>query len=139
MKLIIVAIIPLIVISLLSVLFGSEISTIEIITFKYNKVDQDVSQIIREFNLDAETYGMTFFVIITATGAAMGLRILGSGIADTSIRVIILIIMYSALWVVLSILSNDLLFSNANIGLVIYIFLTILYIIGVSQSIGGST
>lgn len=89
------------------------------------------------FNIDDAKYGMSFLIAIITATTLMGLQILGSGLNDTVVRNATLIIMYVAIWTVLSVLSWELLMSNVVVGSIIFLILTMLYMIGVSSKLAG--
>lgn len=135
MRLIYIALIPLVVLSLISVIFGNSFTAIEISYIKYNYVDRDFPTMKILFEIDEITYGISFLVLITAGVVLAGFQFLGSGLSDVSVRTILILVVYIALWSVLSILSVDLLFLNKAVGSVIYTFLCLIYIIGVGQTL----
>ena len=137
MRIIYLAIIPLLFIGLLSIILGSDLVSIEIRYLKYDAVDKDFDAKHLTFEIDDLTYGMSIFVAIITATALIGIQILGSGLQDTSVRVITLIILYMGLWTLLSILGWNLLFANQIVGSIVYVFLCLFYIIGVSSKIAG--
>jgi len=135
MRFIYIALIPLVVLSLISVIFGSSFTAIEVSYIKYNYVDRDFPTMKVLFEIDDITYGISFLVLITAGVVLAGFQFLGSGLSDTSVRTILVLVVYVALWTVLSMLSIDLLFLNKAVGGIIYTFLCLIYIIGVGQTL----
>jgi hypothetical protein len=138
MKLIFYPIIMLLVIALISILLGNDLTSIEINYVKYDAFGYDYDHKKITFDLDPLTYGISFLTLIITSTVFVGVMIVGSGLQESSVRTIIIIVMYLGLWISLSILALDLLFLNAIIGGIVYSFLCLLYIIGVSQNIAGS-
>ena len=78
--------------------------------------------------------------IITWTSIALliGIRAFGSGLSDEAVRIGSLGIIYTAVWTLLSALAIPLIFAIELFGALIYIVLTIAYVIGVIQKISSS-
>lgn len=92
------------------------------------------------FSIDTTTIvGAITIISITliATAAITGISVLGSGLNPQSARIIILAITYTGLWTLLSLLAYSLIISIEVFGSVIYVSITIAYVIGVIQSISG--
>lgn len=139
MKLVFVAIIPLIVLALVSVILGGGV--IETVIVEYRRFNAFKSKTINrtaEFDLDIATYGIVFLTVIGASVIWIGLNVLATGFVSSAVKVAISIVLYVAIWSLLSILSLDLLFLNQVVGTLIYTFLCLLYIIGVAQVLSGS-
>lgn len=81
--------------------------------------------------------GIAVLVTIIAIAAITGIQVLASGLSPQSVRIIILLTGYTGLWTVLSILAFNLINSIEVFGSIIYITLTIGYVIGVIQNISG--
>ena len=92
------------------------------------------------FSIDTSTIiGAITIISITIIGVAVitGISVLGSGINPQSTRIIILALTYAGIWVLLSTLAYGLIVSIEIFGSVIYVAITIGYILGVIQSISG--
>lgn len=89
------------------------------------------------FAIDPLIGGLVMLTIVVTIAILLGIRAVGSGLADTSIATIRTAIMYLGIWITLSLTSAPLIESITTIGSVIYISLTIFYIIGVFQKITG--
>lgn len=137
MKLVYIAIIPMIVLAIISILLGSDFVSIEIQYVKYNPIDKDFPAQTMTFSIDETETQLIFLITLITVSAVVGVQILGSGLADTSVRVIIIIIVALAVFGICSVLAWDLMFLNRTIGTVVYIFLLIIYVIGVGQQISG--
>lgn len=72
-------------------------------------------------------------IILVAT--ATGFQVLGSGMNPQSVRVFVLITGFLGLWTALTILVFNLIISIEVFGSIIYITLTIAYVIGVVQKL----
>jgi len=90
------------------------------------------------FEIDAITGAIAMIIIISTIGAVAGIQVLGSGLSSESVRMILIAVSYTGIWGVLSVLSFPLIISIVNFGQIIYIGLTILFVIGVIQKIGGN-
>lgn len=81
--------------------------------------------------------GIALLATIIIISTIAGIQVLGSGLSPSSVRILILLIAFVGLWSVLSILAFNLIFSIEIFGSIIYITLTIGYVIGVIQKISG--
>lgn len=92
------------------------------------------------FAIDTSTIiGAITIISITliAVASVVGISVVGSGLNPQSARIVILAITYTGLWVLLSSLAYALIVSIEVFGSVIYVAITIAYVIGVIQSISG--
>lgn len=92
------------------------------------------------FSIDTGTIiGAITIISITliAVAGIVGISFLGSGLNPASTKIIILALTYTGLWVLLSTLAYSLIVSIEIFGGVIYVSITIAYVIGVIQSISG--
>jgi len=139
MKTIFIAIIPMIVLSLLEIVLGEGVLTQIIVDYK--RFDAFKSRTITKtatFNLDIATYGIAFLTVIGAAVIWIGLNVLATGFVSSAVKVGISIVLYVSIWTLLSILGIPLLFLNKMVGSLIYMFLCLIYIIGVFQILSGS-
>lgn len=90
------------------------------------------------FNLSGIDMALIILVSALAIGGIAGIRILGTGVSDLSQKLIIISIIYLGLWAVFSILANNLILTMGIFGGVIWLILTIIYLLGVSSNITGS-
>lgn len=90
------------------------------------------------FGLDAYAGAIGWLVVIVAIGVACGIMILGSGLSETSQSLLWNAIFYGAIWGIVSILPAPMIFSVEVFGGLIYITLTIIYVVGVIMTIGGT-
>ncbi len=85
-----------------------------------------------------ELEGMIVLLIVIITIASIvGIQILGSGLSDSSVRTLTIVIFYAGLWTMLSALVFNLINTIEIFGYLIYITLTIAYVLGVFQKIQG--
>ena len=135
MRILYYAIVPLLFVCLLDILLGGDLISVEVKYYVYDSVDKDIDS--KTFDFEISTAMAILTAIITAV-ILLGIQILGSGLQDTTVRVVTLIILYMGIWTILSIMGWDLLFSNKIVGTIIYVFLCLFYIIGIADKIGGS-
>jgi hypothetical protein len=83
------------------------------------------------FSINAYTGAIIWLVVIVAIGVGAGIAILGSGLAETSINLLFKAIFYGAVWGILSIFPLPLMWDIYLFGGVLYITLTIIYVISV--------
>jgi len=139
MKTIFIAIIPMLILALLEILLGG--GTFTQIAVEYKRFDAFKSRTVERtatFDLDVATYGIAFLTVIGASVIWIGLNVLATGFVSSAVKVGISIVLYVAIWTLLSILGLGLLFSNKVVGALIYMFLCLIYIIGVFQILSGS-
>jgi len=135
MRILYIAIIPLLFLCLLDILLGGDLISVEVKYYVYDSVDRDIDS--KTFDFEIDTAMAILTAIITAV-ILLGIQILGSGLQDTTVRVVTLIILYMGIWTILSIMGWSLLFSNKITGTIIYVFLCLFYIVGIADKIGGS-
>ena len=80
---------------------------------------------------------IVIFVVIIVIAAILGIQILASGLSPESVKFIMNAVLYFAIWSLLSIPCFNLIISIEIFGTLIYICLTIAYVIGVIQKIAG--
>lgn len=89
------------------------------------------------FNIDPVIGFTLTIIVIVSLSAILGIQFLGSGLSPTTVRVMIIGIAYAGIWVVFSLLAEPLISSIDTFGALIYVSLTIFYVIGVVQKIAG--
>ena len=89
-------------------------------------------------NIDPIIGAISIIIVVATVGAVIGIQILASGLSPESIRVLIMAIAYTGVWTVLSILAIPLIISIEIFGSLIYIVLTMGYVIGIIQKLGGN-
>ena len=90
------------------------------------------------FGLDPLTGGLVLITALAILGAIISIQVVGSGIGEGGVRILMISFFYGGLWGILSIVSANLIIAIEAFGLLIYLMLTILYAIGVvSKYFGG--
>jgi len=120
---------PLIVLSFFSVIFGNSFVGVNVSGYTFGEYTAGVSF----FNVSSLTIALESLVAIALASALIGIQILGSGLADSSVRLLMTGAVYTALWVFLSLLAYPLIRTIEIFGVVLYVILTILYTIGVIE------
>lgn len=87
-----------------------------------------------QFQISAIFFGLTSAVIGVAL--VIGIRALGSGIADASGSMVLRVLIYSIIWTLLSTMTFGFLSLVPTFGLPLYSILSIMYAIGVMLSLG---
>ena len=90
------------------------------------------------FGLDPLTGGLVLITALAILGAIISIQVVGSGIGEGGVRILMISFFYGGLWGILSIVSANLIIAIEAFGLLIYLTLTILYALGVvSKYFGG--
>lgn len=89
------------------------------------------------FGINEITGAMAIIIILIYVAVLLGIQIFGSGISEHSIKVVISLTSYLAIWGVFSVLSYNLIISIEIFGIIIYIILTIMYVIGIINKISS--
>ena len=89
------------------------------------------------FAIDPLLGGLVILAVVITIAVIIGIQVLGSGLSPSSVSTIRTAVMYTGLWVTLSLTASPLIESISTVGSIIYISLTIIYIIGVFQRITG--
>ena len=137
MKFVYIAIVPLMVIAILEVILGEAFAGAQIQYLKYDALERDFDEKTIMFEIDTVQYGLSFIIGIITLASIVGVQIIGSGLNDASVRTVILILFYVGIWMVLSVLTANLLFLNKVVGAIVYTFLCFFYIIGVGGKLTG--
>jgi len=88
------------------------------------------------FQIDGLIGALIILVVIATVVGLIGIQVLASGLSDTSVSTIRTSIIYGGIWGLLSVGASALIISIETFGALIYLMLTILYIIGVIQKMG---
>lgn len=88
------------------------------------------------FQIDGIVGALIILVVIATIIGLLGIQFLGSGLSDTSLSTIRTGIIYGGIWGLLSVGASALIISIQTFGTLIYLFLTILYVVGVIQKMG---
>lgn len=106
-----------------------------------------VNSTVTDFTVNNNTYifsfdlttGMIAILITISLLAVIGLSIFGSGLNDTSSHLLITITAYVGVWGLMTFLTFNLFLEIPIFGIFIYLTLTVLYSVGVIQSVTGSS
>lgn len=138
----------LIIITLFSVILGRNlISGIANISIDNEALIDDVPStfvVVGEdvlFTIDTSTLviaGISLIVAIIIVAGITGITVLGTGLNAQSAKIIIILTGYIGIWSVLTALSFTLIIEIEIFGSIIYVGLTIAYVVGVIQKISGS-
>ena len=135
----------LIVLTLISVILGTTFIDILVETTIDNEALIDgisatfeVSEANIILNIDPIIGAIAMIIIIATVGALIGIQVLASGLSSESVKVLIIAIAYTGLWGTLSILAMPLIISIEIFGGLIYVILTIGFVIGVIDKFGGT-
>jgi len=135
--LIMFGLLPLIVLSFISIMFGNEFVGINIAGVKVTKGTDVYQSKPIFFNLDPLTVGLEIIIVVALACAILGIRILASGLSEQSVRLLSVGLCYTAIWAFLSLLAYPLIRSIDIFGTSLYILLTMVFTIGVIQKMIG--
>lgn len=85
--------------------------------------------------IDSITGALAIIIVLISIAVIVGIQILGSGISEQSVRTIIIIVGYASIWGFFSVLSLNLIMSIELFGWIMYVVLTIIYMIGVMNKL----
>lgn len=129
----------LIIIALFSIVIGGNLETISSQTIDINGTTSgsssnfDFSNLSQSFYIDDLVGAIVIIIIIISLSALLGLRIFSSGLSENSVKMLTLGISYIAIWSMFSVLSYPLISDIQVFGFIIYIILTLGYVIGIIQ------
>jgi len=139
---------PMIVLTFISVIFGNEFLGISVSQELISALE--VNGTVPEwlnvegltggeylFNIDLIIGAIAIITVIAVISIGVGIQVLGSGLSETSVKMIITALAYMGLWLVLSVLSMPLIFSIEIFGTLIYVGLTLGYVLGVVEKMTG--
>ena len=141
--LITISLIAMIIISLLSIISGNsfigntggfDTSATAIINGSETTLDLEGSEL---FYIDPVLGFIIMFVAIGVLAGLIGFSFLGSGLSESSVRIILWVTVYGAIWGLFSVLSMSLIVAIELYGSLIYIGLTGMYVFGVIQKLVG--
>jgi len=89
------------------------------------------------FAISATQGAIAVMMSIIVLGSIVGIRVMGSGILGISAEIIVKGAFYFALWGLFSIFAQPLISAIPIFGILIYLMLTIMYIIGFVQGLLG--
>lgn len=90
------------------------------------------------FLLDDFYFAIGIIIALAFISILIGFSIFGSGISGTSVKFIITVLGYVAIWVFLTVFSLALIFNIVYFGVIIYIALTFMYMYGIFNKYSGS-
>lgn len=133
------------ILSLLSVVLGENFIASPVTTTIDNEAIVDgetstfqIDAMESDFAIDPIVGALVMFIVIAAVVAIIGFRVLGSGLSEESVKIITMTIAYAGMWGVLSAISFNLVVAIETFGPLIYISLTIVFVVGIFQkNIGG--
>lgn len=85
--------------------------------------------------IDSITGALAIIIVLISVAVIVGIQVLGSGISEQSVKTIITIVGYASVWGFFSLLSYNLIISIEIFGFIIYLILTIIYMIGVMEKL----
>lgn len=133
------SLIPLTVLSIFSMIFGEEF--IIYISLDELEMEKPMSDWMEDFDFGsalggtAMIAGMSIIILIAGVSILVGLQILGSGLSDTTVKVITILTTYVSLWLILSLLSFPLIMDIEPFGFIIYTVLSLTFVIALIQKI----
>ena len=144
-KLVNIALIPLLVLTFFAVIFGSSFVGVEIdqetistwLKLNNTLTESRIESIKTTVNIDPLTGAIAIIIALAMATSIIGLRVLGSGLSDESVRTLTIAIIYTSIWTVLSVLAYPLFAGIELFGVLIYVALTIVFVIGVIEKIAG--
>lgn len=89
------------------------------------------------FSIDPIQGAIVIFIVLIVLATAMSVQIVGSGLNEGGTRLIVHFTAYMGLWGILSVLAWRLIIEIAVFGSLIYIALTLMYLIGVLSRMNG--
>lgn len=144
-RLVNLALIPLLVLTFIAIIFGSDFVSVTIeqeaistwLKLNNTLTESRIEQMNTVVNIDALTGAIAIIIALAMVTSVIGLRILGSGLSDESVRTLTIAIIYTGIWTLLSVLAYPLFASIELFGVLIYVALTIVFVIGVIEKIAG--
>jgi hypothetical protein len=91
----------------------------------------------QEFDIWGLQGAMIILIAAVAVGTVAGISILGSGLSDTSQRIIFNSVLFVSLWAILTIVCSSLIFGTGIIFQLIWVIMTILFVIGLGSAMTG--
>ena len=131
----------MVIVALISLVLGANLTT----SMESNLTDWDtiingstttyelINSELQFISPDPLVGGLATLTVLITIGAILGIRVLGSGLADETVRVLIFALTYIGIWTMLSVLSYSLIRQIKVFGYFIYILLTIMYVVGCLQ------
>jgi hypothetical protein len=105
-------------------------------TVNNNPQNMTISGSSLPFGLDLNTGVIAVLITAVAIGTVSGILVLGSGVNTVSTMIVFKSSLFFMIWALFSITGLAMLIAIPLFGWVIYLFLTLIYSIGVAQQIG---
>ena len=89
------------------------------------------------FNFDVQIGLIATVIGIASLTIIFTIQILGTGVSETGGRTLQIIVGYVGFWLMLSVFSSDFILDVPLFGIIFYLFLTMLYAIGLFKKMNG--
>lgn len=136
-KLILFALTPMIIITFIWIIIVGDFpgTTIEGMNFleDYDWAQADYN----DFKIDPIFGAIGIIITIVSIGTVAGIKVLGSGLGDESIRILTIGLSYLGIWSVLTVFSSPIIFDIPSIGGIIYGLLSLILVIGIIMELTG--
>lgn len=127
----------MVVLSVLSIILGGSFMSIDFETRWVRAITQGASVKTRfnnfTFSIDEFDGMLVIITVIILLASLVGIKVLATGLSDSSVKVVTVATAYGGIWAVLSVLSGAMIKDISVFGALIYITLTIAYVIGIIQ------
>ena len=144
--LIIMMLIPMIIITFISMVFGADFLGVSVnVDYLIDQMKNGtIRQLLEEegmefgshnFNITLVTGAIAIIMVVGLLALGLGIRVLGSGLSETSVKTLVGGIAYTGIWMVLSVMSMPLILNIETFGTIIYVILTVGYVLGVIQKL----
>ena len=90
-----------------------------------------------EFDMWGLQGAIAILLIIMVVGVVAGISVFGSGLKDASINILFICALYLAFWGVLTAVTIDF-FSGTEMAFLLYVAMSLMYVIGIGQEISAS-
>jgi len=93
------------------------------------------------FEIDTSVFIVAGIILLTTLliiAGISGIQVVGSGLNSSSVRIIIMTTTYIGIWFSLTAITINLISSIQVFGSMIYIGITLMYVVGVIQKLSGS-
>ena len=97
----------------------------------------DFSVVNGVFGVSELSVGLMIITVLVGVAVAFSAQVVGTGLSEPGTRMIIYSAFYVSLWIILSLLAEPLIRSIEVFGGLIYMLLTITYVVGVMKSYFG--
>lgn len=143
--LIIMMLIPMIIITFISIMFGSEFIGISVdVNYLIDQMKNGtVKELLQEQGILSGSSNFSILItgaigiilVVSIISIGLGIQVIGSGLSETSIKTLVNGIAYTGIWLVLSVLSTPLILNIEVFGIIIYVILTLGYVLGVIEKL----